>query len=91
MIDWIIQKNDPKKFVIRDIEGKAFTMLKGSGAHFYYSFPTRRSSDLLSSELLVHLVPMHVVPFGKYAQGIFVDQGRGHWYIHLYKIGRAHV
>ena len=39
MIDWIIQKNDPKKFVIRDSEGKAFTTLKGLDTHVYYSFP----------------------------------------------------
>ena len=39
MIDWIIQRTDPKKFVIRDSESKAFVMLKGSDAHVYYSFP----------------------------------------------------
>ena len=39
MIDWIIQKIDPKKFVIRDSEGKDFAMLVGSDAHVYYSLP----------------------------------------------------
>ena len=39
MIDWIIQKTDPKKFIIRDSEGKAFATLNGLDANVYYSFP----------------------------------------------------
>ena len=57
MIDWIIQKTDPKKFVIRDSEGKAFTTLKGSDAHIYYSFP-EREEDFTEEWAIAHAVPI---------------------------------
>ena len=57
MIDWIIQKTDPKKFVIRDSEGKAFAMLKGSDAHVYYSLP-EREEDFTEEWALAHAVPV---------------------------------
>ena len=39
ILDWIIQKMDSKKFLIRDSKGKAFATLEGSDAQVYYSLP----------------------------------------------------
>ena len=57
VIDWIIQNTEPKKFVIRDSEGKAFATLKGSEAHVYYSFP-EWEEDLTEEWALAHAVPI---------------------------------
>ena len=48
---------DPKKFVIRDSEGKAFAMLKGSDAHVYYSLP-EREEDFTEEWAIAHAVPI---------------------------------
>ena len=57
VIDWILQKTDPKKFVIRDSEGKAFTTLKGSNTHVYYSLP-EREEEFTEDWAKAHAVPV---------------------------------
>ena len=57
VIDWIIQRTDPKKYVIQDSEGRAFATLVGSDAHLYYSLP-RPDEHFTPEWAIAHAVPI---------------------------------